>query len=64
MTALAGATALVTGGAGTIPLSAVTAIVENDQPLPEIPSAARRPADDAIGVAPEGAPTEGSAGDS
>jgi len=39
-----------TGGDSTIPLSAVTAIVENDQPLPEIPSAARRPADDAIGA--------------
>ncbi len=39
-----------TGRHGTIPLSAVTAIVENDQPLPEIPSAARRPQDEAIGA--------------
>ncbi|WP_370655240.1 acetyl-CoA hydrolase/transferase family protein [Sphingomonas aurea] len=39
-----------TGGNGTIPLSAVTAIVEHDRPLPEIPSAARRPEDEAIGA--------------
>jgi itaconate CoA-transferase len=39
-----------TGSHGTIPLSAVTAIVENDQPLLEIPSTARRPQDEAIGA--------------
>jgi itaconate CoA-transferase len=39
-----------TGGDSTIPMSAVTAIVEHDQPLIEIPSAARRPQDEAIGA--------------
>lgn len=38
-----------TGGTSVIPLAAVAAIVEHDQPLPEIPSVARRPEDDAIG---------------
>ncbi|WP_051583603.1 acetyl-CoA hydrolase/transferase family protein [Sphingomonas sp. RIT328] len=37
-----------TGRHGTIPLSAVTAIVEHDQPLPEMPSTPRRPEDEAI----------------
>jgi len=36
-------------GVSTIPLSAVTAIVEHDRPLIEIPSAPRRAQDDAIG---------------
>lgn len=39
-----------TGGESTIPLSAVTAIVENDSPVPEIPQVARRPEDDRIGA--------------
>ncbi|KXU29312.1 4-hydroxybutyrate CoA-transferase [Sphingobium sp. 22B] len=39
-----------TGGASVIPLSAVTAIVEHDQPLPEIMPVSRRPEDDAIGA--------------
>lgn len=38
-----------TRGASTIPLSAVTAIVEHDRPLTQIPSVPRRPTDDAIG---------------
>ncbi|MDO7843415.1 acetyl-CoA hydrolase/transferase C-terminal domain-containing protein [Sphingomonas sp. CA1-15] len=37
-----------TRGVSTIPLSAVTAIVEHDRPLVEIPSTVRRPEDDAI----------------
>lgn len=39
-----------TSGLSTIPFSAVTAIVEHDRPLIEIPSARRRPEDDAIGA--------------
>lgn len=39
-----------TRGASSIPLSAVTAIVEHDRPLTEIPSVARRPEDDKIGA--------------
>ena len=39
-----------TGPAGTIPMSAVNAIVEHHQPLPEVPSAAIRPEDEAIGA--------------
>lgn len=39
-----------TRGASTIPLSAVTAIVEHDRPLTEIPSTPRRPEDDQIGA--------------
>ena len=39
-----------TPGRSTIPLSAVTAIVEHDSPLVEIPAVPRRPEDDAIGA--------------
>lgn len=38
-----------TAGRATIPLSAVTAIVEHDSPLIEIPAVPRRPEDDRIG---------------
>ncbi|MDE2302210.1 MAG: acetyl-CoA hydrolase/transferase family protein [Sphingomonadales bacterium] len=37
-------------GNATIPLDRITAIVEHDQPLLEVPAVARRPADDAIGA--------------
>ena len=37
-------------GNATIPLDRITAIVEHDQPLMEVPAVARRPADDAIGA--------------
>ena len=37
-------------GRSTIPISAVTAIVEHDTPLIEVPSVPRRPEDDAIGA--------------
>ena len=39
-----------TAGRATIPLSAVTAIVEHVSPLVEIPAVPRRPEDDAIGT--------------
>jgi len=39
-----------TCGESTIPLSAVTAVIEHDSPLIEVPSVPRRPEDDAIGT--------------
>ncbi|WP_315760696.1 acetyl-CoA hydrolase/transferase family protein [Sphingomonas sp. Y38-1Y] len=48
------------GGDSMIPFSVVTAIVEHDQPLIEIPSAARRPQDEAIGAIIAGMIEDGS----
>ena len=47
-------------GTSSIPLSAVTAIVEHDQPLTEIPASSRRPQDDAIGSIVAGLIEDGS----